>query len=116
LIRATGRIATDRSPAIVVGLDCITGLQSTRIFSARGIPVVGVVGDPHHFCARTRLPVAIVRAPLRGEPLIDALVGLGERLDQPGLLVTSTHAAGLTHPGARDRLAAFFRSAPPAQG
>ena len=109
MIRATGRIETDRSPAIVVGLDCITGLQSTRIFTARGIPVVGVVGDPHHFCARTRLPVAIVRAPLRGEPLIDALVALGERLDHPGVLVPCTDAAVLAISASRDRLADSFR-------
>jgi predicted ATP-grasp superfamily ATP-dependent carboligase len=109
LIRATGRIATDLSPAIVVGLDCITGLQSTRIFTARGIPVVGVVGDPHHFCARTRLPVAIVRAPLRGEPLIDALVALGERLDRPGVLVPCTDAAVLAISASRDRLGESFR-------
>lgn len=109
MIRATGRIATDRSPAIVVGLDCITGLQSTRIFTARGVPVVGLVGDPHHFCARTRLPVAIVRVPLRGEPLIDALVGLGERLDQPGVLVPCTDAAVLAISAGRDRLTESFR-------
>jgi D-aspartate ligase len=109
LIRATGRIATDRPPAIVVGLDCITGLQSTRIFTARGVPVVGVVSDPHHFCARTRLPVAIVRAPLRGEPLIDALVELGERLDQPGVLIPCTDAAVLAISAGRDRLTESFR-------
>ncbi len=109
MIRATGRIPTDRPPAIVVGLDCITGLQSTRIFAARGIPVVGLVADPGHFCARTRLPVAIVRAPLRGEALVDALVALAERLDQPGVLVPCTDAAVLAISAGRDRLADAFR-------
>ena len=109
MIRSTGRIATDRSPAVVVGLDCITGLQSTRIFEARGIPVVGVVGDPRHFCARTRLPVALVRAPLRGEELVDSLVALGRRLDHPGVLIPCTDAAVLAISADRDRLAESFR-------
>lgn len=109
MIRSSGRIPTDRPAAVVVGLDCITGLQTTRIFTARGIPVVGVVADPRHFCARTRLPVAIVRAQLRGEPLVDALVALGDRLDAPGVLVPCTDAAVLAISAGRDRLAEAFR-------
>jgi predicted ATP-grasp superfamily ATP-dependent carboligase len=109
LIRSSGRIPTDRPAAVVVGLDCITGLQTTRILTARGIPVVGVVADPRHFCARTRLPVAIVRAQLRGEPLVDALVALGDRLDMPGVLVPCTDAAVLAISAGRDRLAEAFR-------
>jgi D-aspartate ligase len=104
-----GPIRTDRPAAVVVGLDCITGLQSTRIFAARGIPVVGVAADRRHFCARTRLPVAIVRAPLRGEPLVDALVGLGRRLDRPAVLVPCTDAAVLAISAGRERLADRFR-------
>lgn len=109
MIRSSGRIPTDRPAAVVVGLDCITGLQTTRTFTARGIPVVGVVADPRHFCARTRLPVAIVRAQLRGEPLVDALVALGDRLDAPGVLVPCTDAAVLAISAGRDRLAEAFR-------
>jgi D-aspartate ligase len=109
LTRAAGPIATDRPPAIIVGLDCITGLQSTRILTARGIPVIGIVADPRHFCARTRLPVAIVRAPLRGEPLVDALVALGQRLDHPGVLVPCTDGAVVAISAGRDRLVGSFR-------
>ena len=104
-----GPIRTDRPAAVVVGLDCITGLQSTRILAARGIPVVGVAADLRHFCARTRLPVAVVRAPLRGEPLVDALVALGRRLDQPAVLVPCTDAAVLAISAGRDRLVEAFR-------
>jgi predicted ATP-grasp superfamily ATP-dependent carboligase len=109
LSASAGPIRTDRSPAVVVGLDCITGLQSTRIFAARGIPVVGIAADRTHYCARTRLPVAIVRAPLRGEALVDALVALGRRLDHPGVLVPCTDAAVLAISAGRSRLAESFR-------
>ena len=44
-------------PAIVVGLDNITGLQTARILAARGVPVYGVVADTRHFGARTRVCV-----------------------------------------------------------
>ena len=106
---ATGPIATDRPPAVIVGLDCITGLQATRILTARGIPVVGVVADRNHFCARTRLPLAIVQAPLRGERLVDALVALGRRLRHPGVLIPCTDAAVAAISAGRDPLATSFR-------
>jgi D-aspartate ligase len=109
LSRAAGPIATDRPPAIVVGLDCITGLQSTRILTARGIPVIGVVADPRHFCARTRMPMTIVRAPMRGEPLVDALVALGRRLDRPGVLIPCTDGAVAAISAGRDVLSGPFR-------
>ena len=107
--RATGRIATDRPAAVVVGLDCITGLQSTRLLTAREIPVIGIVGDRRHFCARTRLATAIVTAPLRGEPLVDALVALAARLDQPAVLVPCTDAAVHAISAGREHLAGAYR-------
>ena len=109
MTRSSGPIPTDRPPAIVVGLDCITGLQTTRLFTERGIPVIGVVADRRHFCARTRLPVAIVQAPLRGPDLVDALVALGQRLRHPGVLIPCTDAAVLAISEGRDRLASSFR-------
>jgi predicted ATP-grasp superfamily ATP-dependent carboligase len=107
--RATGPIATDRPAAVIVGLDCITGLQSTRLLTARGIPVIGVVADRRHFCARTRLTTTIVTAPLRGEPLVDALVALAARLDRPAVLIPCTDAAVLAISAGRDRLAESYR-------
>ena len=107
--RAAGRIATDRPAAVIVGLDCITGLQSTRLLTARGIPVIGVVADRQHFCARTRLATEIVTAPLRGEPLVDALVTLAGRLERPAVLIPCTDAAVLAISGGRDRLADAYR-------
>jgi D-aspartate ligase len=104
-----GPIRTNRPAAVVVGLDCITGLQSTRIFAARDVPVIGVAADRSHYCARTRLPVEIVRAPLRGEALVDALIGLGRRLDRPAVLVPCTDAAVLAISAGRDLLAESFR-------
>ena len=107
--RSAGLIRTDRPPAVIVGLDCITGLQSTRILTARGLPVIGVLADRNHFCARSRLPIEIVRSPLRGEELVDNLVALAARLDGPAVLVPCTDAAVRAISAGRQRLTDAFR-------
>jgi predicted ATP-grasp superfamily ATP-dependent carboligase len=101
--------ADDPPPAVIVGLDCITGLQTARLLDARGIPIVGVVADRHHFCARTRIPRLIVEAELRGQGLVDALDRLADRLPGPALLVPCTDAAVLAISGAADRLGGPYR-------
>ena len=75
--------ADEPPPAVIVGLDCITGLQTARLLDARGIPIVGVVADRRHFCARTRIPRLIVEAELRGPALVEALERLADRLPGP---------------------------------
>jgi predicted ATP-grasp superfamily ATP-dependent carboligase len=101
-----------RPTAVVVALDCITGLQTTRILSARGIPVVGIVADRRHFCARTRLAERIVTSPTGGEDLIDTLERLaaGSTLgDGPAVLIPCSDAAVLAISRWRDRLADAYR-------
>jgi D-aspartate ligase len=97
--------AEGRPPAVIVGLDCITGLQSARILAARGVPVVGLAANRRHFCARTRVPELIVQAPAGGEPLVRALERLDARLP-PGrvFLLPCTDRAVMTISRARDRL------------
>jgi D-aspartate ligase len=92
--------------AVIVGLDCITGLQSARILARRGVPVIGIAADKRHFCARTRVPRRVIRAQLEGEPLVRALEELAPSLPPPGkaFLLPCTDAAVLTLSRARDRL------------
>jgi D-aspartate ligase len=103
-----GRI---RPVVVVVGLDCITGLQTARLFRARGIRVIGLAADPGHFCARTNAVSRVVRAPLSGEGLIVALERLAPELPTPGfaVLMPCTDAAVLAISEWRDRLAAAYR-------
>ena len=106
--------ADEPAPAIIVGLDCITGLQTARLLDGRGIPVVGLVADRRHFCARTRVPRAIVRADLRGDGLIDGLERLAPSLPGPAVLIPCTDAAVLAIAGAADRLHGPYRFVLPA--
>lgn len=101
---------TTRPPAVVVALDCITGLQTARILAARGIPVIGIVADRSHFCARSRIPTRIVVAPTAGEGLIEALERLAPQLDGgPAVLVPCSDAAVLAISQWRERLAPTYR-------
>lgn len=102
----------DRPTAVVVALDCITGLQTTRILTARGIPVVGVVADRSHFCARTRLADRIVTSPTSGEALVRTLERLaadGSLGPGPAVLVPCSDAAVLAISRWRDRLEGAYR-------
>jgi predicted ATP-grasp superfamily ATP-dependent carboligase len=102
----------DRPTAVVVALDCITGLQTTRILTARGIPVVGIVADRSHFCARSKLPSRIVTSPTSGAALIETLerlAGDGSLGSGPAVLVPCSDAAVLAISRWRDRLGAAYR-------
>ena len=98
----------DRRPVVIVGLDCITGLQSARILARRGVPVIGIAADRNHFCARTRSARTVIGAPTAGEPLIRALEQLGSTVGE-AFLLPCTDAAVLTISAARTRLDPWYR-------
>ena len=93
-----GHRAADRGqpPAVVIGLDSITGLQSARILDARGVPVVGVVADRRHWGARTRVCAEVIEAPLQGEELVSALLELGRRRGTVSVLLPCTDGSVAT--------------------
>jgi predicted ATP-grasp superfamily ATP-dependent carboligase len=100
---------SDPPPAIIVGLDCITGLQTARLLHARGVPVIGLAADVNHFCARTRVPRATFRTDLRGEALVESLIRLGERLPDVGVLIPCTDSAVLAIAAGADVLVERYR-------
>lgn len=100
-----------RPAAVVVGSDCITGLQATRLLAARGIPVIGIAANPRHFCARTRAADRQIAAPTSGPGLLAALETLAKELPEPGtaFLLPCTDLAVLTISEARDSLPDVYR-------
>ncbi|HEX6248367.1 MAG TPA: hypothetical protein VFZ64_10890 [Nocardioidaceae bacterium] len=109
MAETTTRTATGRTrPAVVIGLDCITGLQTSRILADRGVPVVGVVADRRHWGAHTRACVEVVESPLRGEQLVSTLRSLGPRLDAPAVLFPCTDPSVDTVSRHRDLLEDHF--------
>lgn len=94
-------------PAVVIGLDCITGLQTARILAARGAPVVGVAGDVRHFAARTRVCERVVASPLDDERLVDTLVSLRPQLGGRPVLFPCTDLSVLLVSRHRHRLTGY---------
>jgi D-aspartate ligase len=106
-------------PAVVVALDCITGLQTARILAARGVPVIGLAADRGHFCARTRVVDRVIEGPTSGDGLVAALERLGPELGDaaqggPAVLVPCSDDAVLAISAGRERLVPWYRFVLPA--
>jgi D-aspartate ligase len=102
-----------RPPVVVVGLDCPTGLQTARIFSRRGIDVIGLAADPSHACARTRACSRLIRVASDPDAIVHALKRLGDEQTERPVLVPCTDLAVLGISRSRDALAQRFRMAVP---
>jgi len=83
-------VTPSAAAAIVVGLDCITGLQTARLLAARGIRVIGVASDPRHFACKSRACEQVVAADVASDELIDTLERLGAGLETPAVLFPCT--------------------------
>ncbi len=85
-----------RVPAVIVGLDGLTGLQSARILRRRRVPVIGLAQDSSHFCCRTKACDRTLTSDTSGEALVETLVRLADELDGPAVLFPCTDASVLT--------------------
>lgn len=70
--------------AVVIGLDCITGLQTARILAGHGIRVIGIATDPEHFCCRTSVCERILFTDTGTTAFIELLQMLGPKLHAGG--------------------------------
>lgn len=95
--------------AVIIGLDCITGLQTARILSSHSIPVVSLAADTRHFCCRTNASGRLIRSDLSGEGLVQTLCDLGRALNQKGVLFPCTDQSVLEISRSRDALRSFWR-------
>lgn len=69
-----------KSSAIVIKLDCVTGLQTSRILAKYGISVIGIADDPNNFCCRTNSCKQVLTANTSNDELIITLIRLGKKL------------------------------------
>lgn len=76
--------------AVVIGLDCVTGLQTARILSRRTVPVIGVAADLKHYCCRTNACQKILRADHLSDELIHVLSQYGPELAHRAVLYPCT--------------------------
>lgn len=100
--------------AIVIGLDCATGLQTARILARRGVPVIGIAQDPAHPCCRTRVCQQILHADTGSEAFIRTLETLGPTLPQKAVLFPCTDMSVVLLSRHRQRLQGQYHLALPA--
>lgn len=105
-----------KSPyAIVIGIDCFTGLQTARILSRRSIPVIGIASNPQHACCRTKVCDNLLVADTSSVDFIHLLEALGPKLSESAVLYPCTDMSVLTISRHRRLLETWYRFALPAE-
>lgn len=99
--------------AIVIGLDCMTGVQTARILAGHAVPVIAIVADPEHYCAKTRVCERILTADIKSEAFIETLESLGPSLPQKAVLVPCTDMSVLLISRNRQRLVEWYHVSMP---
>lgn len=107
--------AKRRQPnAIVIGLDCITGLQTARILAKRNVPVIAIAKNPEHYCCRTNVCEKILFANTANEEFLQTLESLGLQLEQKAVLYPCTDMSVLLISRHRARLQSWYHVVLPA--
>lgn len=102
-----------RPAVLLLGQDCVTGLQAARILAARGVPVFGLAGNPRSAFSRTRALRRVVAWSSRDSA--KQLPARGELGLRPLLLPCSDEAV-LWLRSHREVLASRFRFVLPRDG
>lgn len=89
------------------------GLQTVRILSGYGIPVIAVAADRHHSACFTNVCRRIIYSPTSGDALTNTLIELGPQLGSKAVLVTCEDGSVSTVSRDRDRLREWFYIAMP---
>lgn len=97
----------------MIGLDCVTGLQTARILAGHDIPVLAVASDPDHYCCRTRAVQHVFQGETESDALIELLEEVGPLLDESAVLYPCTDASVLTIARNRERISRWFHVALP---
>jgi len=100
----------NRKPhAIVVGLDCIQGLQSARILAGHGVPVIGISSDGKYYSCRTNVCEEIHVVKTRGPKLIALLEELGPSFETKPFLLACQDKNVVTISRHREALEPWYR-------
>lgn len=94
------------TPAIVIGLDNFTGLQTARILHRRGIPIIALAKDPNHYCCHTNTiqHEDLHPANIDTENLIEVLLELAPTLPNKPVLFPTADSSVLVLSRHRQRL------------
>lgn len=73
--------------AIVIGLDCMAGLQAARILVERKVPVIAIANKLDHYNCKTRVCEKLYGVDTTSDALIDLLMQIGPQFEQKPVLV-----------------------------
>lgn len=93
---------------MIVGMDCIQGLQSARVLANRGLTVIGVVKSSRHYATRSRASDRVVVTDTGGPDLVGALEELGKTLATKAVLFPCQDKNVLVVSAHRERLKEWF--------
>jgi predicted ATP-grasp superfamily ATP-dependent carboligase len=100
----------ERAPhAVVVGLDCMTGLQTARILARHSVPVIGIASDGGSAFCRTRMCEKILVADTSTGEVVERLAELGPTLPSKAVLYPCSDNAVLQILYAREDLENWYR-------
>src|SRR4029077_3326380 len=86
---------SQHAPAVIIGLDCLPGIQTARIFAENRVPVIGIARDPTHPFSHTNTCDAILFTTFGQDELMSVLEGISSQLDQKAVLYPCTDASVL---------------------
>lgn len=112
--KAHSNLQKETPPAIVICLDSITGLQTARILSQRGVPVIAIAKDRNHFACKTNVCEKILIADIDGLELIQTLETLRPTLQEKPVLFPCSDTSVLVISRYRDRLEGSYHIVLPA--
>ncbi len=97
-----------RPHAVIIKLDSVTGLQTSRILARYGIPVIGIADNPDNFCCRTNSCKKVLTANTSNEELINTLLKLGKELGGKSALFPCSDDSVLAVSGFREALKDWY--------
>ena len=103
----------EKTLAIVVGADCVTGLQTGRALARRGIPVVGIAAKPDHFCCQSNAFRRVLQCDTGDDELIELFRILGPALPSKAVLFPCTDLSVLKISEQRAAISAWYHCALP---
>jgi D-aspartate ligase len=106
---AHSNMQNEQPSAIVICLDSITGLQTARILSQRGVSVIAIAKNPDHFACRTNVCEKILIADTDGFELISTLETLRPTLKENPVLFPCSDTSVLVISRYRDCLDKSFQ-------
>lgn len=101
--------------AILIDMDYLTGLQSSRLLAERGVPVLGLAKDPDHYCTKTNTCEKVFKVDTRGQELIDTLMEMGPKFDLKPVLYPCQDNSVLLVSRNRQNLLKFYHISLPSE-